>query len=356
MSRHYSVIIIGAGLSGLYLAWMLHQQGRDVCVLEARDRTGGRIFSPPDSQNRENSLDLGPAWIWPQLQPQMKQLIAELNITLFKQFTDGAMSYESASGQIERHNGPSSHNQSYRVRGGCQALIHALQSRIPDSILLLNTAVKSIDQASLTVDAHSSGESLSFTADRIILTLPPRLMAQSILFNPPVDNSMMQLWKSIPTWMATHCKLLFVYAEPFWRAQGLSGEVFSHCGPLTEIYDASGAEDCFALTSFVGLSAQRRHQMSIEEIKQASLIQLQKLFGDEALNVLEIHIKDWSEDSYSSSELDLNTVSHHPEFPPEQGRSFCDNRIILAGTETARTHGGYLEGALESAEEALGLM
>ena len=349
-------MIIGAGLSGLYLAWRLHQQGRDVCVLEARERSGGRIFSPLDRHNNECSLDLGPAWIWPQLQPQMKQLIADLDVTLFKQFTDGAMLYESASGQIERYNGPSSHNQSYRVRGGCQALIHALQSRIPDSIVRLNTSVKSIDQESLTVEVYSSGEPLSFTADRIILTLPPRLLVQSILFNPRVDNSTIQLWKSIPTWMATHCKMLFVYAEPFWRAQGLSGEVFSHCGPLTEIYDGSSADGCFALTSFVGLSAQQRQQMSLDEIKQASLTQLHKLFGDEALNVLEIHIKDWSEDVYSSSDLDLNTASHHPEFPPEQGRGIFKNRIILAGTETARKHGGYLEGALESAEEALGLM
>ena len=352
MSQHHSVIIIGAGLTGLYLAWRLHQQGRDVCILEARERSGGRIFSPSIS----DSLDLGPAWIWPQLQPQMNQLITELDITLFKQFTDGAMLYESASGQIERYDGPSSHKNSYRVRGGCQALIHALQSRIPASILRLNTAVKSIDRNSLTIEAHSSGEPLRFTADKIILTLPPRLLAQSIRFNPPIDDPMMQLWNSVPTWMATHCKMMFVYAAPFWKMQDLSGEAFSHCGPLTEIYDGSTGDDCFALTSFVGLSAQQRHQMSDEEIKQVSLKQLQKLFGDEALNVLEVHIKDWSEEIYTSSDLDLNTASHHPEFPPELGRGFSDNRIILAGTETARTSGGYLEGALESAEEALALL
>ena len=43
MSEHHSVIIIGAGLSGLYTAWRLQQKKQDVVLLEARERTGGRI-------------------------------------------------------------------------------------------------------------------------------------------------------------------------------------------------------------------------------------------------------------------------------------------------------------------------
>ena len=41
-----SVIIIGAGLSGLYAATLLEKAGVEYVILEARDRTGGRVLSP----------------------------------------------------------------------------------------------------------------------------------------------------------------------------------------------------------------------------------------------------------------------------------------------------------------------
>ena len=39
------VVIAGAGLSGLYAAYLCRQQGLSIAVLEARDLIGGRIFT-----------------------------------------------------------------------------------------------------------------------------------------------------------------------------------------------------------------------------------------------------------------------------------------------------------------------
>jgi monoamine oxidase len=44
VERH-DVVIVGAGLAGLQLATALVRGGRDVVVVEARDRVGGRVFS-----------------------------------------------------------------------------------------------------------------------------------------------------------------------------------------------------------------------------------------------------------------------------------------------------------------------
>src|SRR6185369_11274235 len=41
----YDIIIIGAGASGLMEARELSRAGKKVLILEARDRTGGRIFT-----------------------------------------------------------------------------------------------------------------------------------------------------------------------------------------------------------------------------------------------------------------------------------------------------------------------
>ncbi len=54
-SRTYSkaedisdVIVVGAGLSGLYSAILLEENGLKVRVLEGRNRVGGRLFSARD--------------------------------------------------------------------------------------------------------------------------------------------------------------------------------------------------------------------------------------------------------------------------------------------------------------------
>lgn len=356
-NNHHSVIIVGAGLSGLYAAWRLKQQKHDVILLEARNRTGGRILSPPLNDNADSRIDMGPAWIWPEFQPRLQQLLTKLEIKLFKQNTDGDILYEQDAKSIERYNDQSSHDQSYRIIGGANKLINTLQTDLAESSVHLNTQVISIEQSSLNIRAIHKEEQCIYSADRIILALPPRITQQSITFNPPLPDDIMQLWQNTPTWMAAHCKIVFIYDKPFWREQGLSGEVFSRHGPLSEIYDGSPANETgFALTSFVGLNAHQRKQIKPEQLTTMCMAQLQRLFGDESKNIKDIKIKDWALTDYTATETDLNNIRHHPQYPINLPRHFWDEQIILAGTEVAREHGGYLEGALESADEALSIL
>lgn len=55
------VIIIGAGVSGLAAASKLREAGKEVLVLEARDRIGGRLFT---NKQFGTAVDLGASWIY----------------------------------------------------------------------------------------------------------------------------------------------------------------------------------------------------------------------------------------------------------------------------------------------------
>ena len=60
-AKSYKVAILGAGISGLSAAYHLIENGiKDIVVLEARDRVGGRINT---IKHNGRPLELGAQWI-----------------------------------------------------------------------------------------------------------------------------------------------------------------------------------------------------------------------------------------------------------------------------------------------------
>ena len=117
--------IIGAGLSGLYSAVLL-QDTYDVRIIEARDRTGGRIMGI-------DGHDMGPSWVWPH-QKNILQLIETLDLELFSQYTEGFAVYDAPDG-VQKFMAPHT-TPSYRIKGGITALVMALEKRLKDPVKL----------------------------------------------------------------------------------------------------------------------------------------------------------------------------------------------------------------------------
>jgi phytoene dehydrogenase-like protein len=61
-AKVYDAIVVGAGVSGLAAASYLANQGYSVVVIEARNRTGGRLESV-NLTSIPAVVDLGGAWI-----------------------------------------------------------------------------------------------------------------------------------------------------------------------------------------------------------------------------------------------------------------------------------------------------
>lgn len=79
------VVVVGAGLAGLAAARRLVERGRDVVVLEARDRVGGRTEGGATADG--TPIELGGTWIGP-TQNRMYALVEELGLETFRTWND----------------------------------------------------------------------------------------------------------------------------------------------------------------------------------------------------------------------------------------------------------------------------
>jgi len=347
-------LIIGGGLSGIYAAWLLQQRKRSFIVLEARDRIGGRILSP---EYLGFCSDLGPSWYWPEIHPRMAHLVQFLGLNGYRQFETGAGRFQRHTGAVQTVRGYAMHPQSWRLSGGMMAMVRRLGDAIPPSMVRLNHPVCHIEQQPngvlVTVGELEKEAWAQFEAHRVILALPPRLAAASILFTPELSDSLTQAMLKIGTWMAGQAKFCVLYDTAFWREAGLSGQAFSECGPLGEIHDASNdSSSPYALTGFVGLPAAQRAQQP--NITEGILHQLAGIFGPPAIQPTTYFYKDWARERFTATEYDQPPMCEHPIYMPPAGQtSIWDGTIHFAGTETADQQGGYLEGALGAADRAV---
>jgi len=88
------VLVVGAGVTGLTAATRLHRLGRDVVVLEARDRIGGRLWTDEIDGVR---LELGGQWVSPD-QSALLETLDELGLTTFERYREGESVYIGRDG------------------------------------------------------------------------------------------------------------------------------------------------------------------------------------------------------------------------------------------------------------------
>jgi len=343
---HVDTLILGAGLSGLLAAYKLHQAGRRFLLLEARDRVGGRIYSKASA--RDTLVEMGATWLGEQ-HTELLELLKELSISIYPQFIEGTAFFEAFSTAPAQAVELPPQSPSFRIEGGSNALVQGLYEQLPDESIKLGMPVTNMNFEEDRVKVTSN--SIVWEGDNVISCMPPRVLLQHVDFQPSLNTAMVALAKSTQTWMGESIKVAVVYARPFWRMRGFSGTIFSNVGPIQEFYDHSDKDErAFALCGFIhgGFRA-----LPTDKRQALVLAQLRQIFGLDADDYLTIEEKDWSTEQFSS------VVQTTPLFPHQNNghalyqESLYDGRLVIAGSETSTSFGGYMEGAVRSGRRAV---
>jgi monoamine oxidase len=351
LSSEVDIAIVGAGISGLATAYLLAEAGVRVVVFEARDVPGGRVRSARDASGQVIG-DLGPTWIWPDVQPVAQAWITRLGLETFIQFDEGL-----ALVDLDRSRPPvtaslPSQDGSTRLAGGTQALIDRLVAGLPPGTVVTDAPVVGIDarSGSGAVSIAVGGKAgQTVTASGVVIAVPPRIAARSINWQPSLPSQLASAFGESSTWMAPQAKVVIRYERPFWRERGLSGRIASRVGPMGEVHDHCGPRgEPAALFGFLGWPAHTRKELGAKLVDHIAA-QLTRCFGPDAPKPISITLEDWSINPWVTTETDLEEGGRHPDVGPRVMRqAHFAGRVWFSGAETSNISPGLIEGALAS--------
>lgn len=339
------VVVVGAGIAGLAVAESLVNSGASVCVLEARSRTGGRIFSAPTSWG---PVDLGATWFWDG-EHRVEALMERLKLSTFSQHLAGDTIVEDARGR-HRIQGNLIDVAAHRYEGGAGALTDALTARLPPGVVHLAHPVDRISplEPSDTAAMDISSRGQHWRAWHVVLAVPPAVALDTIELPAQLPPALTRLAAATPVWMSQAAKVVALYNRPFWRHEGLAGAAMSRTGPLQEIHDMSGVDGQpaalfgFAPAALINATAERR----IRE-------QLQRMFGRQAAEPEHLIIQNWSTERWTTPAAQSGAAAStaydlfgHPLYQ----QPALEGRLHWTSTETASSYAGHIEGALVAAE------
>ena len=338
------IVIIGGGLTGLTLNYLLRKENLKTVIIESRDRLGGRVYTYKNGDAAP--LEMGATW----LQSPHTSLIAllkELNIGIFPQEMGNTAIYQpdpKSPAQLVQL--PPNYGSSYRIQGGTSALIEMLAKHLSNNHLHLNETIKSITDSNNELIIKSDKN--IFQSKIVISTLPPNLLKKTIDVVPNLPSQLLELMGNTHTWMGESIKVGFSYKKPFWREKNTSGTIFSSAGPITEFYDHANYEDnLFALKGFVNGNY---HSLSKEDRLKAILMQLRKYYGNVVDDYIEYKEVVWRTEKETFVDYENFVSAHQNNGHPLYQQPYLNGKLYIGGAETSKQFAGYMDGAVRNAQ------
>lgn len=240
-------------------------------------------------------------------------------------------------------------SQEMRLVEGAGSFAQHLARGMSD-VVTLDAPVRSVtqrgDRVTVATDAGA------FEAKHVALCVPPSLLPK-VSFDPAPETARAKLWARMP--MGATAKVAAVYDRAFWREQGVAGELVSDEGPVSYVVDNTSHDGRVAsLLCFVVGRHARAWAMTPKDERLARMrAQLKKWFGDAAGSPRAIVEKDWAEDPWTGGCPVCNPVPGTLSVEGPLLRAPM-GRVHFAGTETATSWTGYMEGAVQSGERVAG--
>ena len=256
--------------------------------------------------------------------------------------------YVRSAGSFDDLIGTDGCAQERRWVGGSQRLALEMARELGDRVVL-DAPVRAIRHDRHGVEVEARG-GVRARGTRVIVALPPVLTSR-IEYDPILPGHRDQLTQRMP--QGTVWKCMAIYDEPFWRADGLTGQSTSDIGPVRTTFDNSppGGSPGVLLAFLEGDHARRAGLVSADERRRQVVGCFTRTFGPRAARPLAYVEKSWAEEQYTRG-------CYGCAMTPGAWTSFGSalrtpiGPIHWAGAETATRWSGYMDGAIRSGDSA----
>ena len=239
--------------------------------------------------------------------------------------------------------------QQDRFAGGSQLIPIRMAEELGGERLVLGAPVRRLEHGPDGVTVHADGAVAR--GRRAILAIAPTL-AGRIAYDPPLPGYRDQLTQRMP--LGTVAKCMAIYAEPFWRSEGLSGQAASDIGPVRLMFDNSPPDGSpGVLLGFLeGRRARELGRLSADERRTAVIDCFARMFGPRAAAPDEYVERLWAEEEWTRGCYGCHMptgawTNYGPALRAPIGP------LHWAGAEYAHVWNGYMDGAVRSGDAAV---
>lgn len=406
--QHCDLVVVGAGVTGLYAARLAERAGRDVTVLEAADRIGGRVMTVAIAEGRV--VDAGAQLLNGDM-ARLLALVVEAGGEIHPVPASGAIvlvqdqratRVDAAASILPRLAAASERGEVPRgtlaawldtlgLDAGARRLAESEISEMYGQPTARLDAVGACNVARSYASARNEGEfqlaggmAPVFTHLARTLALAPalatpvRAIAEDgdgvtvrteratlrarhvvVAVTPPVAARIDiacadadAVHSALASWIAGDLiKFHLFYRRAFWRDRGLAGAAALPDTLGLSVLDTS--LDAPRLTAFLGGTLAREWAARSEAERTRDLCHaLAQAFGPDALAPLTVHQTVWIDHPWYGGAYHAHLRAGAN---PQAMKILCERRgcVRFAAAELTQHFAGYIEGGLESAERAV---